>query len=143
MQDVTGVDHTSETSILNTGSPHYVKWVEDAAITNVFSDGCAVRNEAQFSPSGINVNFVQRMDDGSLYVRTYERGVEDETLSCGTGVTAAAIAASQNKTGSFETAIKTPGGSLKVSFRKDSPASAQEVVLTGPATFVFSGVIDL
>jgi len=74
-------------------------------------------------------------------VRTYERGVEDETLSCGTGVTAAAIAATCTATGPFKTNITTPGGQLEVSFTKDTPTSAVDVVLTGTAVFVFKGEI--
>lgn len=144
MQDVTEINHQAEISILNTGSPHFIKWVEDVLVTNVFADGRAVRNEDRFAASGgINVNFVQRLGANKLHVRTYERGVEDETLSCGTGVTAAAIAASADETGTFETAIETPGGSLKVQFTKETPGAATQVILIGPATFVFKGEISL
>ena len=94
----------------------------------------------QFQPDGINANFVA-LKDGKLSVRTYERGVEDETLSCGTGVTAAAIAATCNATGSFITDIETPGGHLQVSFTKNTPTSATDVILIGLATFVFKGEI--
>lgn len=143
MQDVKGIDAYDGFHILNTGSPHYVKWVANVRQCEVFSEGRAIRNQEEFQPKGINVNFVQRMDDNSLWVRTYERGVEDETLSCGTGVTAAAIAASGNETGSFKTHIYTPGGELKVSFIKDTATSAKDVVLTGPAVFVYEGTIKL
>ncbi len=74
-------------------------------------------------------------------MRTYERGVEDETLSCGTGVTACAIAATKEELGDFDTPILTPGGKLRVSFTKSAADAATNVVLTGPATFVFEGNI--
>ncbi|MDI9318941.1 MAG: diaminopimelate epimerase [Phycisphaerales bacterium] len=142
MNNVTEVHRYDGYAILNTGSPHYVLWVNDVAQINVFEQGRAIRNQTQFAPRGINVNFVE-IQEAQLYVRTYERGVEDETLSCGTGVTASAIAASQDRLGFFENHIKTPGGVLKVSFRKDSPSSAVDVVLTGPATLVYEGKIKL
>lgn len=142
MQDVAGIDRYEDHVILNTGSPHYIHWVDDAGIVNVFGEGRRIRQQEIFSPKGINVNFVQRLAEDQLYVRTYERGVEDETLSCGTGVTAAAIAAATG-TGSFNTRILTRGGALSVSFKKDTEQSATEVILTGPATFVFEAMIEL
>ncbi len=129
-------------TILNTGSPHQVIWVKNVKNIDVFYEGQRIRNELRFMPDGINVNFVQ-FDGARLIVRTYERGVEDETLSCGTGVTAAAIAATGNATGTFKTPIETPGGHLEVSFTKPTPESASDVVLTGPAVFVFKGEIAL
>ncbi len=143
MQDVSSITHHTGSSVLDTGSPHFIQWVEDAALANVFADGRSIRNEARFSPAGINVNFVQRIALNRLYVRTYERGVEDETMSCGTGVTAAAIAATGKDTGHFNTAIETPGGHLNVSFIKNASDTATEVWLTGPATPVFSGDIAM
>jgi diaminopimelate epimerase len=140
MQDVNEIEVFADHSILNTGSPHYVLWTDDVANAPVFEQGRSIRN--QFSPKGINVNFVQRTGE-ELIVRTYERGVEDETFSCGTGVTAAAIAASGNDTGNFETRIKTPGGNLKVTFVKDSAGTAKKVVLSGPAELVFEGNINI
>ncbi|WP_276132210.1 diaminopimelate epimerase [Polluticoccus soli] len=140
MQNVTEIEEFADHSILNTGSPHYVLWTDDVANAPVFEQGRNIRN--QFPPKGINVNFVQKTED-ALTVRTYERGVEDETYSCGTGVTAAAIAASGHKTGDFQTAINTPGGSLKVSFTKRSATTAENVVLSGPAAFVFEGGIAI
>lgn len=140
MQDVDSIEIHEGHSILNTGSPHYVRWVTDVVKTDVFNEGGAVRYSEPFMPSGINVNFVQRTAVG-LLVRTYERGVEDETLSCGTGVTAAAIAATGIATGTFNTKIETPGGELTVSFIKTVPDMAKSVILSGPATFVFKGDI--
>jgi len=142
MQDVHEIQHYDGYYILNTGSPHYVTWVDDVKGTDVFHLGRTIRNRKDFQPNGINVNFVQNDTDG-IWVRTYERGVEDETLSCGTGVTACAIAATFHQKGSFNITIHTPGGDLLVTFKKDSPTSAKDVVLTGPAAFVFKGEITL
>ena len=142
MQDVESIEHFDGYSILDTGSPHYIKWVNDVKATDVFITGRATRNEDRFQPKGINVNFVQKVDDG-LWIRTYERGVEDETLSCGTGVTAGAIAATCNLTGNFDTKIFTPGGELNVSFTKDSPTTAKDVIRTGPAMLEFEGRIKI
>lgn len=142
MNDVDSMYIHEGYTILNTGSPHYVRWVKDARMEAVVSEGRRVRNLPEFNPGGINVNFVE-IAQGKLVVRTYERGVEDETYSCGTGVTAAAIAATCSETGAFKTAIETPGGQLTVSFTKDSEHSAKDVVLTGPAVFVFKGEINV
>jgi diaminopimelate epimerase len=143
MQDVNGVEAYDGYCILNTGSPHYVKWIDDVQKTDVVKEGRTIRNEERFQPKGINVNFVQRLAGDKLWIRTYERGVEDETLSCGTGVTAGAIAATGNKTGSFNIQVQTPGGDLQVSFNKSTATSASNVILTGPVVFVFEGRIEL
>lgn len=142
MQDVHEFSEFENYSILNTGSPHYVLWVDDVQEIDVFNKGREIRNQSAFQPKGINVNFVQKLNNG-IWVRTYERGVEDETLSCGTGVTAAAIAATHKETGTFHTDIQTPGGILNVSFTKDSPGTAINVILTGPAVCVFEGDIAI
>lgn len=140
MGDVSGMDIHEGHTILNTGSPHYVLWVKDVKDIDVFREGRRIRNQPEFQPDGINVNFVQ-LHEGEISVRTYERGVEDETMSCGTGVTAAAIAATAKFEGRFDTAIDTPGGNLKVTFTKNTPTSATDVMLIGPAAFVFKGEI--
>ncbi len=141
MHDVAEVGLHGTHAILNTGSPHYVLWVDDVVNADVYMQGHTIRNSDEYQPKGINVNFVQRISSNKLLVRTYERGVEDETLSCGTGVTAAAIAATMHETGQFTTDVETPGGILKVSFLKNSPLSATNVTLTGPAAFVFKGEV--
>ncbi len=143
MKDVAGIQHFPDHALLDTGSPHYVQWVEDVASVDVVNTGRNIRNLPQFAPGGLNVNFTARNADGSLQVRTYERGVEDETYSCGTGVTAAAIAASGSAIGAFRVKIGTPGGLLEASFIKHLPDAAHEVVLHGPAEFVFGGRIDV
>lgn len=142
MKDVDTIHCYDDYAILDTGSPHFVQWVSDVATTDVFNTGRSIRNRREFAPGGTNVNFVERRDD-VLHVRTYERGVEDETYSCGTGVTAAAIATSGNGTGIYSYAIQTPGGSLEVRFHKDTAGSARNVILRGPAVAVFTGAIEL
>jgi diaminopimelate epimerase len=138
MIDVKEIERQDDHLIINTGSPHYIKWVEDVANVDVFGEGRRIRNDQRFVPKGINVNFVQTLGN-SLRVRTYERGVEDETLSCGTGVTAAAIALKADQTGKFIVPVETPGGKLEVSFDKGTANTATNVVLKGPAVFVFEG----
>jgi diaminopimelate epimerase len=142
MNNVDKIQHEDTHSILNTGSPHFVVWANQVAEIDVLSEGRNIRNRPEFAPKGINVNFAEKTKQG-LFVRTYERGVEDETLSCGTGVTACAIAASKSELGDFNTPIQTPGGDLSVSFTKNTANTAINVVLTGPANLVFEGHIEL
>ncbi len=139
MNNVSEVQQMDGHSILNTGSPHYVKWVENVVDIDVYGEGHKIRYSPAYELAGINVNFVQRITEGKLLVRTYERGVEDETLSCGTGVTAAAIAATGDATGHFTAEVETPGGLLQVTFNKVTQSSATNVMLTGPAVFVCRG----
>jgi diaminopimelate epimerase len=139
MNNVEGVAHDGAALVLNTGSPHYVLTVSDVLQQNVVAEGRAIRQNPTYAAEGINVNFMQQTNETSLFVRTYERGVEDETLSCGTGVVAAAIAATGNRTGIFNRTVQTRGGLLKASFVKLTPTSAEQVLLTGPATFVYHG----
>ncbi len=143
MNDVLGIDQNAERAVLDTGSPHYVRWMDDIAKVQVVEEGRRIRNSTPFAAKGINVNFAKQLEGNFLEVRTYERGVEDETLSCGTGVTAAAVAASGVGTGAFQYTVHTPGGMLEVSFFKTAPNAATDVVLAGPAAFVFSGQIQL
>src|SRR5690606_31064398 len=97
MKDVDSVEEHSSVSILNTGSPHYVKFITNVEEADVFADGRAIRNSNHFAEQGINVNFVENTGEDSIFVRTYERGVEDETMSCGTGVTAASLVSAHNE----------------------------------------------
>ena len=142
MKDVSGISSWENGAFLNTGSPHLVIPVDDVANYPVVAEGRRLRNSPDFSPAGTNVNFVTDMPDG-IYVRTYERGVEDETLSCGTGVTAAAIVSTGTAIGSFLVRVTTPGGLLTVQFNKDTPSTATNIWLTGPAVQVFEGVFEL
>jgi diaminopimelate epimerase len=127
---------------LDTGSPHFVMFVRDCGKVKVVKSGRMIRYDARFAPGGTNVDFVEVQDDG-LFVRSYERGVENETLSCGTGAMAAAIvAAFRNPDNPGFYHITTPGGQLKVSFDQKE-ALFSEVWLEGPATLVFSGEISI
>jgi len=127
---------------VNTGSPHYMIFSDDIDKINVHEEGKSVRWSPKFAPGGTNVNFVQVVDNG-LYVRTFERGVEEETLACGTGVTASAIASVL--TGHFDTGsvnVRARGGNLKVEFDVEKE-KVVNVWLSGPATFVFEGEIEV
>jgi len=141
MQDINHIERGKGFYILDTGSPHYVTFVEDLSDLDIVSTGRAIRYSSRFQEKGINVNFVEELE-GGIEVSTYERGVEDETLSCGTGVTAAALAHAL-KLGDKEgpTEIKTKGGDLSVRFSYEKPAFTN-VWLCGPATLVFQGNID-
>ncbi len=126
--------------LLDTGSPHYVKFVPDLDKMDALKEGKRIRWEKRFQPEGINVNFVQR-SSGRLSVITYERGVEDITLSCGTGVTACGIAASAgDKDGPVSWTIQTPGGDLEVTFVKNNELFTN-IWLKGPAEKVFAGTV--
>lgn len=125
---------------LNTGTWHYVKFVSDVEAVNVREDGRKLRYQERFKPQGSNINFVQ-FSNNSIKVRTYEKGVEDETLACGTGVTASAIAVSLIN-GLTEFKVATRGGNLTVEFSRQGN-SFTEVYLTGPATKVFEGQLNI
>jgi len=143
---------------IDTGSPHLVLFKDHVREIDVVMEGRKLRYDSQYAPDGINVDFVEKMDNG-LFVRTYERGVEDETLSCGTGVTAAALAvgSSQFAGGNHVIArnkvtkqtpqasnikIETLGGQLAVSFQFENGAFTN-IWLEGPAEFVFSGEMEM
>ena len=142
MKDVTAIEQFPDHSVLDTGSPHYVKWVQGTKEVDVFHEGRLIRYNEKFGNVGINVNFVA-VQPNAIEVRTYERGVENETLSCGTGVTASAIAAFADSTEPQNITVKTPGGTLSVKFNPSGNSKFENVWLCGPATFVFQGTIDL
>jgi diaminopimelate epimerase len=155
MIDVSAVETGKDYYLMNTGSPHFVVFVEDLSDIDVYENGREIRYSERFRTEGVNVNFVEIQKEGSgLTVATYERGVEAETYSCGTGVTAAAIAYALHKK-KIETALKIPiltkGGNLEVHFSQNR-ASAEgntegvaftNIWLCGPATPVFQGVIEI
>jgi diaminopimelate epimerase len=142
MIDVKNVNDLGENAyFLNTGSPHYVKQVEKLETFPIFEMGKNIRYSEAFAPGGTNVNFMEMQGD-ILFVRTYERGVEDETYSCGTGVTAAAITAVK-RGASNPVSIKTLGGNLQVSFVKLDENNYSNIYLIGPAKRVFEGQIDI
>ena len=141
MQNVNLVEIKNGSFILNTGSPHYVIFKNDVQLLNVKQAGSLIRRSQQFEQYGINVNFVEKINSHTIFVRTYERGVEDETLSCGTGVTAAALVYS-NFLGNNNVHVETLGGKLNVTFNKISKNQFEDIYLCGPATFVFKGDIN-
>ncbi len=143
MKDVTDVEYSYTHYVLDTGSPHYVKSVPDVMQVDVVAEGREIRNSKEFSKEGINVNFVETLDDDTIYVRTYERGVEDETYSCGTGVTAAALISAHNDNGFNRVEVKTLGGKLSVEFERTSDTEFENIWLCGPAEKVFKGEINV
>ncbi len=142
MKDVKGITKHYADSVLNTGSPHYVKPVPDVKNYDVVRVGKLIRYSDEFAKEGINVNFVEN-DDKSIFVRTYERGVENETLSCGTGVTAAALVYAHNDNGFNRVEIETLGGHLAVEFDKTADEAFENIWLCGPAEFVFKGELEV
>lgn len=142
MRDVHKLENYKTHFFLNTGSPHHVEIVENILNIDVKGLGAKIRHGEPYGLEGTNVNFVEKIKDNTFKVRTYERGVEDETLSCGTGVTAVALAMYHSGNGSAnEINIETLGGNLKVSFDKDG-SKYKNITLIGPAKFVFKGEIE-
>ncbi|MFZ4400057.1 MAG: diaminopimelate epimerase [Bacteroidales bacterium] len=140
MTDVKEITHFDNFNLLNTGSPHYVQFVKSVNDIDVLTEGRKIRYDKKFSPEGLNVNFVQILEN-QLFVRTYERGVENETLSCGTGVTASALAFAFDKD-IHQVFIHTLGGNLTVSFKKQNN-TFQNIFLEGEACFVYEGKINI
>jgi diaminopimelate epimerase len=143
MKDVDSINSQPNYSFLDTGSPHHIEMVSTISNLDVKSQGAAIRYSSLYGSAGANVNFVEQISDDTFSIRTYERGVEDETLSCGTGATAAAIAMNFNrKTISNSIKINVQGGKLEVSFDKND-SHYYNVFLKGPASFVFQGKINI
>lgn len=140
MSDVESIENGENCFVLNTGSPHHVAIVEEVENYDVFTKGNKIRNSATYRPDGINVNFAEQISEDELFVRTYERGVEDETLSCGTGATAAALSFMQNQN-LAAMRVKVRGGNLKVYAEKHGQGF-RNIWLEGPATLVFEGSIN-
>lgn len=139
MSPVKGIEEFGEDLVLDTGSPHYVKRVEQLDELDVRTEGKAIRNSNPFQANGINVNFVQEKQ-GSFYLRTYERGVEDETYACGTGTVATALALNhwgiiKGGQGIFQ----VKGGTLEVKFNRIAEGEYDQIELIGPAKMVFKG----
>ncbi len=143
MKDVEKIKDYQGDFILDTGSPHYVTMVNDVMNLNVYQKGSDIRNSSMFVKEGINVNFVQQKDDDEIAVRTFERGVEDETLSCGTGVTACAIVNYHNEIGFNNVTVNTRGGKLTVEFDRMADETFRNIWLCGPAEKVFEGSLDI
>ncbi len=142
MKNVSEIKIADDYVFLNTGSPHHVLFVKDLKNYNVKEKGALIRYSDLYGKSGSNINFVSQLLESEYDIRTYERGVEDETLSCGTGATAVAIAIhSLGKTNKSKIKINVLGGKLEVSF-EEKQGNYHNIFLDGPATFVFSGQFD-
>jgi diaminopimelate epimerase len=143
MKDVNSIESHNSFDLLDTGSPHVVKQVSAISDFNVFDEGKSIRNSHQFAEKGVNVNFVETLSEDRIYVRTYERGVEDETYSCGTGVTASALVNAHNERGFNHVDVETNGGILFVEFEKTGDSSFENIWLAGPAVKVFEGSVSV
>jgi diaminopimelate epimerase len=139
MKDVLNFEVHTSFDFVDTGSPHVVKQVSDIEHYNVVEEGKAIRNSNKYQKEGVNVNFVQVLNDSRIYVRTYERGVEDETYSCGTGVTASALVHAHNERGFNHVEVETNGGILYVEYERTGERSFENIWLAGPAVNVFEG----
>ena len=141
MQDVSDIKIEKDYTFLNTGSPHHVILVENLPIYNVKENGSSIRNSDLYGKAGSNVNFVSQISENEFTIRTFERGVEEETLSCGTGATATAIAMhATKKTNSNLIKINVEGGMLEISFN-NIDNKYESIFLKGKAEFVFAGAI--
>ena len=139
MQDVDVIENHQNHLFMNTGSPHHVQWVSDIQKLDVKGEGAALRYSDLYGKAGSNINFVEQVHNG-FRMRTYERGVEDETLSCGTGATAVALAIhNKGYVAENEVALQVEGGNLKVTF-KPNETGYSDIFLIGPAELVYTGI---
>lgn len=142
INDVHDTIKTPDGIVVNTGVPHLVVFRDDVDKTDIVAEGRTLRHSPLYAPAGVNVNFVQ-VEGERLKLRTYERGVEDETLACGTGATASAIAAAlSGKIVTNHAEVRVRGGVLHIAF-KINEGTVTDIRLRGPATFVFSGEIEI
>ncbi len=143
MGDVSNIEAIGDAVYMDTGSPHYVTMVDEVLDIDIIADARKVRYNERFSEKGTNVNFAAMMD-GITHIRTYARGVEDETLSCGPGATAAAIAMHYlGNVSETDIPVKVLGGKVNVSFKPRADGSYTDIWLTGPTAQVFDGEIEL
>ncbi len=142
MSDVQNVMSLEDGMFVDTGSPHLIRFVKGIEQCAVVEQGKILRDHKINGDSGVNVNFVEILGESEISVRTYERGVENETLSCGTGVTAAALSAAAKKVSS-PVSIRTKGGELQVCFSKKEDGRYTDIHLIGPAVHVFEGTLPL
>lgn len=143
LRDVSIVETTAEdVDFIHTGSPHELVWVADPAAVRIMEEGPRRRYAPAHAPGGTNVNFLQ-VSDGAVYMRTYERGVEAETLSCGTGVVAAALSALQRGLVHTPVEVVAPGGRLQVEARSGASGGFTALRLIGPVQHVYSGSIRI
>ncbi len=143
MRDVQEMEtENSRISFINTGSPHVLIYSGDVDDIDVIQEGRLVRYNAKYQPGGTNVNFIEELHAGKIKVRTYERGVENETFSCGTGVTGASIGYGLQK-GMNHIEVETKGGHLTVDFNERSSNHITDIYLCGPAEKVFEGTLEI
>ncbi len=144
MNDVPEIDDSQKEYVLDTGSPHFIHFTENVADFDIVAYGKQIRYSDKYKQEGINVNAIHQLNSHSFEIRTYERGVEDETLSCGTGVTAAALALGKKNRvlGEFEYKVTSQGGALSVKFTHNNPGFT-DIWLIGPAVAVFKGEVDV
>ncbi|MCX6199711.1 MAG: diaminopimelate epimerase [Bacteroidetes bacterium] len=143
MQDVKQIKTPGLATVMNTGSPHYVMFVSDVQQINLVEEARKIRYSKTYAKEGINVNFVQLKTATEIFVRTYERGVEDETLSCGTGVVAACLATAMQSTAPLKKIkVQTKGGKLEVKFTPVKKGF-ENIYLLGPAQKVFKGRFEI
>ncbi len=144
MKDVKTIRKFHNDFILDTGSPHYIKMVTNVMDIDVFKKGSEIRHSKEFEEEGVNVNFTEQLPEADkIIVRTYERGVEDETFSCGTGVTAAALVCYHNENGFNDVEVKTLGGMLSVEFDRIDDNKYENIWLCGPAEKVYEGTVQV
>ncbi len=143
MNDVSTITAHMDDYVLDTGSPHYVLYNDDLSSENTIRKGKEIRFSPSFLQNGINVNLLQVLAPDQIKIATYERGVEDETQSCGTGATACALVHDFVSNSTFnKIQVNVKGGVLSVSFKRESKGNYSQIVLSGPAKFIFSGTID-
>ena len=144
MIDVKEVKKLSDGYLLDTGSKHFVTVRENVADINVFEEGRHLRYQPRFGADGANINFIKPGKNNEIFIRTYERGVENETLACGTGSVASAITAyTLNRSDNSSYILHTQGGQLKVRFTPGDDGSFTDIWLEGPVKYVFSGEMEL
>lgn len=144
MIDVPSIDKKGDAFELYTGSPHYIQLSDDISTKHVISLGRSIRFSEPYKDQGINVNVLKEIDSNHIAIATYERGVEDETLSCGTGATACALLWDFISSESLnEVFVKVKGGELSVQFERNQQDGYSNIYLIGPATKVYDGIIEL
>jgi len=145
MKDVADVAASDTSFVVNTGSPHFMQFVADVKKEDIVSRGREIRYSDSYKRDGINVNLIEQLSEDAIRIRTYERGVEDETLSCGTGATACALVLAEKNgiIGSHRITVDVEGGQLQVAFNRTAAGSFTDIELIGPAEFVFKGEIHV
>jgi diaminopimelate epimerase len=145
MKDVANVAASDTSFVVNTGSPHFMQFVADVKKEDIVSRGREIRYSDSYKRDGINVNLIEQLSEDAIRIRTYERGVEDETLSCGTGATACALVLAEKNgiIGSHRITVDVEGGQLQVAFNRTAAGSFTDIELIGPAEFVFKGEIHV